>query len=120
MLKRVLLTEEQVKLLERTKQEKKVHGEIGDPASRLFRCAGYLLCGTYQRSWAIYRQTFIDTYSRGVHKTLHGKTAITAADVLNDTVLPWFDAQQISLLHILTDREQSIVESQSIMRINYI
>ena len=35
-------------------------------------------------------------------------------------VLPWFDAQQISLLRILTDRGQSIVESQSIMRINYI
>lgn len=32
------------------------------------------------------------------------KTAITAADLLNDKVLPFFEEQQIPLLRILTDR----------------
>ena len=32
------------------------------------------------------------------------KTAITAADLLNDRVIPFFDEQKVSLLRILTDR----------------
>ena len=32
------------------------------------------------------------------------KHAITAADMLNDRVLPWYEAQDIPLLRILTDR----------------
>ena len=32
------------------------------------------------------------------------KTAITAADILNDRILPWYESQEIPLLRILTDR----------------
>ena len=32
------------------------------------------------------------------------KHAITAADMLNDRVIPWYDEQEIPLLRILTDR----------------
>ncbi len=32
------------------------------------------------------------------------KTALTAADLLNDRVLPFFESQQVPLLRILTDR----------------
>ena len=32
------------------------------------------------------------------------RTAITAADMLNDKVIPWFNEQEVPLLHILTDR----------------
>ncbi|KJV92730.1 integrase core domain protein [Rickettsia bellii str. RML Mogi] len=32
------------------------------------------------------------------------KTAITAADMLNDRVLPWYETQGIPILRILTDR----------------
>ena len=32
------------------------------------------------------------------------KTPITAADLLNDRVLPLFDSHEVKLLHILTDR----------------
>jgi hypothetical protein len=32
------------------------------------------------------------------------KTAITAADMLNDRVIPFFDEQEVPLLRILTDR----------------
>lgn len=31
------------------------------------------------------------------------KTAITAADMLNDRVLPWYESQGIPMLRILTD-----------------
>ena len=31
------------------------------------------------------------------------KNALTAADLLNDRVLPWFEQQQLPLLRILTD-----------------
>ena len=53
----------------------------------------------------IYQQTFIDTYSKwAAAKPYTAKTAITAADLLNDRVLPFFEQQQLPLLRILTDR----------------
>jgi hypothetical protein len=45
--------------------------------------------GTLTRVGRIYQQTFIDTYAKvGFSKQYTEKTAITAADVLNDRVLP--------------------------------
>jgi transposase InsO family protein len=53
----------------------------------------------------IYQQTFVDTYSKVAFAKLYDrKTPITAADLLNDRVLPFFDDQGIPLLRILTDR----------------
>ena len=53
----------------------------------------------------IYQQTAIDTYSNvGFAKVYSDKTALTAADFLNDKVLPFFDSESMSLLRILTDR----------------
>jgi transposase InsO family protein len=53
----------------------------------------------------IYQQTFIDTYSKVAFAKLYDrKTAITAADILNDTVLPFFEENKIPLLRVLTDR----------------
>lgn len=53
----------------------------------------------------IYQQTFVDTYSRvAMVKLYTDRTAITAADLLNDRVIPFFDEQKIPLLRILTDR----------------
>ena len=47
----------------------------------------------------------IDTYSRVASAKLYTqKHAITAADMLNDRVCPFFDEQGIPLLRILTDR----------------
>jgi len=51
----------------------------------------------------IYQQTFIDTYSRVAMTKLYlQKHAITAADLLNDKVIPFFAEQGIPLLRILT------------------
>ncbi len=53
----------------------------------------------------IYQQTFVNAYSRvAFAKFYTEKTTITAADALNDMVLPFFDEQGISMLRILTDR----------------
>ena len=53
----------------------------------------------------IYQQTFIDTYSKvGFAKLYDRKTPITAADLLNDRVLPFFDQHEIPLNRVLTDR----------------
>ncbi len=52
-----------------------------------------------------YQQTFIDTYSKVVCAKLYTeKTPITAAVLLNDRVVPFFDEQGIPLCRILTDR----------------
>ncbi|KAA6308496.1 hypothetical protein EZS27_039849, partial [termite gut metagenome] len=53
----------------------------------------------------IYQQTFIDTYSKVAFAKLYDrKIALTAADMLNDKVIPFFDSYQIPLMRILTDR----------------
>ena len=53
----------------------------------------------------IYQQTFIDTYAKVAFAKLYDrKTPITAADVLNDRVLPFFEDHDIRLSRVLTDR----------------
>jgi hypothetical protein len=61
--------------------------------------------GTIKGVGRIYQPTFIDTYSRvAMAKLYTEKTAITAADLLNDRVVPFFDERGIQLQRILTDR----------------
>jgi transposase InsO family protein len=53
----------------------------------------------------VYPQTFIDTYTKVAFAKLYDhKTPITAADLLNDRVLPFFDEHDVKLLRVLTDR----------------
>src|SRR6266536_3262178 len=53
----------------------------------------------------IYQQTFIDTYAKvALGKLYDRKTPITAADLLNDRVLPFFEEHNAKLLRVLTDR----------------
>ncbi len=53
----------------------------------------------------IYQQTFVDTYARAaICKLYTEKTAITAADLLNDKVIPFYAEHKIGLLRVLTDR----------------
>jgi transposase InsO family protein len=49
--------------------------------------------------------TVIDTYSSVAFAKIYtAKIPVTAADVLNDRVLPFFEDQQIPVLRVLTDR----------------
>ena len=61
--------------------------------------------GTLKGVGRIYQQTFIDTYTKvGFAKLYDTKTAITAADLLNDQVVPFFESQGVALQRVLTDR----------------
>jgi transposase InsO family protein len=100
-----VLTEAQVAALEKAKLEKESHGEFES------ECPGYcgaqdtFYVGTIKGVGRIYQQTFIDTYSKVVFAKLYDrKTPLTAADLLNDRVVPFFDAHEIPLCRVLTDR----------------
>jgi transposase InsO family protein len=100
-----ILTESQVVALESAKAEKEAHGEIETfHPGFLFGQDTYYV-GYIKGVGKIYQQTGIDTYSNvGFAKLYTDKTAITAADFLNDKVLPFFDSEQVQLLRVLTDR----------------
>lgn len=101
----ILLTESQLVALEKAKQEKEAHGEIETEFPGYLGSQDTYLVGIIKGIGRIYQQTFIDTYSRVTKAKLYTeKTAITAADMLNDKVLPWFESQGVSLLRVLTDR----------------
>ena len=100
-----ILTEAQVAALEKAKADKEAHGEFES------ECPGYcgaqdtFYVGTLKGVGRIYQQTFVDTYSKVAFAKLYDrKTPITAADLLNDRVLPFFEEHGIPLLRILTDR----------------
>jgi transposase InsO family protein len=100
-----VLTEAQVAALERVQHEKEVRGEFAS------ECPGYcgaqdtFYVGTLKGVGRIYQQTFIDTYCKVAFAKLYtDKTPITAADLLNDRVLPFFAEHEIPLNRILTDR----------------
>jgi len=101
----LVLTEAQVQALERAKAEKEAHGEFES------ECPGYcgaqdtFYVGTMKGVGRIYQQSFIDTYAKLAFVKLYDrKTPITAADLLNDRVLPFYDEHDIRLCRVLTDR----------------
>jgi len=101
----IILTEAQLMALEKAKTDKEAHGEFES------ECPGYcgaqdtFYVGTIKGVGRIYQQTFIDTYAKvGFAKLYDRKTPITAADLLNDRVIPFFDEYDIALSRILTDR----------------
>lgn len=61
--------------------------------------------GTLKGVARVYLQTFVDTYSKVAHPKLYTpKTPITATDLLNDRVLPYFESHDLPMLRMLTDR----------------
>jgi transposase InsO family protein len=101
----LILTEDQVRALEKAKQEKEAHGEIETEHPGYLGSQDTYYVGNLKGVGRIYQQTFIDTYSKmGFAKLYDRKHAITAADMLNDRVLPFFEEHGVPLLRILTDR----------------
>ena len=61
--------------------------------------------GTLKGVGRVYQQTYIDTYAKVAQAKLYkSKTPITAADMLNDKVLPFHEQHELPALRILTDR----------------
>lgn len=101
----VILTEAQMIAMERKKDKREAHGEIETEHPGYLGSQDTYYVGTIKGVGRIYQQTFIDTYSRVAFAKLYdSKTALTAAEILNDRVLPFFESQQIPLLRVLTDR----------------
>ena len=101
----IILTEDQVRALEKAKQEKEAHGEIETEHPGYLGAQDTYYVGNLKGVGRIYQQTFIDTYSKlALVKLYDRKNALTAADMLNDRVLPFFEEQGVPLLRILTDR----------------
>jgi transposase InsO family protein len=101
----LVLTEEQLRALEKAKQEKEAHGEIETEHPGYLGAQDTFYVGTLKGVGRIYQQTFIDTYTKVAQVKLYDrKNALVAADMLNDKVLPFFEAHDVRLLRILTDR----------------
>jgi transposase InsO family protein len=102
---KMILTESQVQALEKKKQDDVATGEIETAHPGYLGSQDTFYVGTLKGVGRIYQQTFIDTYAKvGFAKLYTTKTPITAADLLNDRVLPFYDEHQLPLLRILTDR----------------
>ena len=99
-----ILTESQVQALEEAKEEKQAHGEVETYHPGFLFAQDTYYVGYIKGIGKIYQQTGIDTYSNlGFAKLYLQKTALTAADFLNDKVLPLFDEHGMKVFRVLTD-----------------
>jgi len=100
-----VLTEAQVVALERKREDDVASGEIETAHPGYLGSQDTFYVGTLKGVGRIYQQTFVDTYSKVACAKLYTtKTPITAADLLNDKVLPLFEEHGLPMLRILTDR----------------
>lgn len=101
----IILTEAQMMAIERKKEKREAFGEIETEHPGYLGAQDTYYVGNIKGVGRIYQQAFIDTYSRiAFAKVYDRKNAITAADLLNDRVLPFFEEQQVPMMRILTDR----------------
>jgi transposase InsO family protein len=100
-----ILTESQVQALETAKEEEEAHGEIESHHPGYLVAQDTCYMGYIKGIGRLYQQTSIDTYSNvGFAKIYLEKTSLTAADFMNDKVLPFFDKEGVQVLRVLTDR----------------
>src|SRR6187399_1494744 len=101
----LVLTEAQVIALEKAKTEKEAHGEFESEHPGYCGAQDTFYVGNMKGVGRIYQQTFIDTYAKVAFAKLYDrKTPITAADLLNDRVVPFYDSHEVRLCRVLTDR----------------
>ena len=98
-------TESRLVALEKAKADKEARGgfQSGHPGYRLARDTFHV--GDLKGVGRVRRQTAIDTCSKvGFAKLYTRKTPLTAADILNDRVIPLFDGHGVRIDRVLTDR----------------
>ena len=101
----LILSDSQIAALERKKHDDVACGEIETAHPGYLGSQDTFYVGNLKGVGRIYQQTFVDTYSKVAFVKLYTtKTPITAADILNDKVLPFFERQDVPLLRILIDR----------------
>lgn len=100
-----VLTEAQLAALEKAKADKEAHGEFESEHPGYCVAQDTFYVGTLKGVGRVYQQTAIDTYAKvGFAKLYDRKTALTAADLLNDRVIPFFDEHDVRVDRVLTDR----------------
>lgn len=101
----IILSDAQVAALEKKKHDDEACGEIETVHPGYLGSQDTFYVGNLKGVGRIYQQTFVDTYSKVAFAKLYTtKTPITAADTLNDKVLPYFEENELPMLRILTDR----------------
>ncbi len=100
-----VLTEAQVQALEKKKLDDEACGEIETAHPGYLGSQDTFYVGTLKGVGRVYQQTYVDTYCKVAQAKLYTtKTPITAADMLNDKVLPFYEENGLPVLRILTDR----------------
>lgn len=101
----IVLSDAQITALEKKKNDDEACGEIETEHPGYLGSQDTFYVGNLKGVGRIYQQTFVDTYSKIAFCKLYTtKTPITAADLLNDKVLPFFEGYELPLLRMLTDR----------------
>ena len=101
----IILTEDQLKALEKRKEKEQAHGQIESEHPGYLGSQDTYYVGNIKGVGRIYQQTFIDTYCKiACAKLYDRKDALAAAEILNDRVVPFYEEQDVKLLRILTDR----------------
>jgi transposase InsO family protein len=102
----IVYTEEQLRVLEQARKEREtVPDEIETHHPGYLLAQDTFYVGYLKGVGRIYQQTVIDTYSSVAFAKLYSaKVPLTAADTLNDRVVPFFEEQKVDILRILTDR----------------
>lgn len=102
----IVYTEAQLVALEAAKRDRETHPdeiETEHPGYLLSQDTFYV--GYLKGVGRIYQQTVVDTHSSITFaKVYTAKIPVTAADLLNDRVLPFFEEHEIPVLRVLTDR----------------
>lgn len=98
-------TEVQIQALEKKKLDDEACGEIETAHPGYLGSQDTFYVGTLKGVGRVYQQTYVDTYCKVVHAKLYTtKTPITAADLLNERVLPFHEEYNLPVLRIMTDR----------------
>lgn len=102
----IVYTEAQLTALETAKRSRETNpDEIETHHSGYLISQDTFYVGYLKGVGRIYQQTVVDTYSSVAFAKLYtAKVPVTAADILNDRVLPFFDEHKIAILRVLTDR----------------
>lgn len=88
----IILSDAQVVALEKKKYDDEACGEIETLHPGYLGSQDTFYVGNLKGVGRIYQQTFVDTYSKVAPAKLYTtKTPITAADTLNDKILPYFE-----------------------------
>ena len=91
--------------LEKKNRDDEARGEVETAHPGYLGSQDTFYVGTLKGVGRIYQQSYVDPYSKVAQAKLYTtKTPITAADLLNDRVLPFHDEHDLPVLRIMTDR----------------